>query len=469
MLMSASSDFIALCQEQVSLLTQGLGASSSVVYLTQELVDHASGEGLLIPVLVYPEASRLNYSQDVGRVKVNNLKFSNLSNLSDPSDVLSLPDQKLLAPGLDSSPSSPQSTRAHTSEHNNYLNLEDKYLFGQYQIVLPLVYEGLMVGLLLTSRHDRPWNPVEEKEVRRIATTLAIACILDQRQVWLQHQLQQEKALQKEQGDLLDSLLHQFRNPLTAIRTFGKLLLKRLRSNDTDREVAINIINQSDRLQELLQKFDQVLDSKSRDTTAIPILGSALTVEASPDKTAPLLLPGTGEEPTSCYLKDILVPILASAQVLAQEKTIQLLIDIPNHLPPVKANTKALREVFSNIIDNALKYTPAGGKISIQSLQKNTEIQGIAISDTGPGIPKEDLERLGERHYRGVQANSSIPGTGLGMAIAKQLIAQMQGEIEVFSPAVEFDRASFSLPGTSFIVWLPQLPYPLNQHPLQRS
>ncbi|NLQ05734.1 GAF domain-containing sensor histidine kinase [Cylindrospermopsis raciborskii] len=452
MLMSASSDFIALCQEQVSLLTQGLGASSSVVYLTQELVDHPNEEGLLIPVLVYPEGSRLNYSGD-------------LANLSDSGYVLPDQEQKLLAPKLGSIPSSPHLPDDHTTS----LNLEDKYPFGQYQIVLPLVYEGLMVGLLLTAREDRPWTPVEEKEIHCIATTLAIACILDQRQVWLQHQLQQEKALQKEQGDLLDNLLHQFRNPLTAIRTFGKLLLKRLRSNDTNREVAINIINQSDRLQELLQKFDQVLDSKSRDTTAIPILGSALTVEASRQKTAPLLLPGTGEEPTSCYLKNILVPILASAQVLTQEKTIQLLVDIPNHLPPVKANIKALTEVFSNIIDNAIKYTPVGGKISIQSLQKNTDFQGIAISDTGPGIPKEDLERLGERHYRGVQANTDIPGTGLGMAIAKQLIAQMEGEIEVFSPAVEFDRASSSLPGTSFIVWLPQLPHPLNQHPLQGS
>ncbi|QNP28149.1 GAF domain-containing sensor histidine kinase [Cylindrospermopsis curvispora] len=448
MLMSASSDFIALCQEQVSLLTQGLGASSSVVYLTQELVDHPNGEGLLIPVLVYPEGSRLDYSGD-------------LANLSDLGYVLPDQEQKLLAPKLGSLSSSPQ----FADDHTTYLNLEDKYPFGQYQIVLPLVYEGLMVGLLLTAREDRPWNPVEEKEIRRIATTLAIACILDQRQVWLQHQLQQEKALQKEQGDLLDNLLHQFRNPLTAIRTFGKLLLKRLRSNDTNREVAINIINQSDRLQELLQKFDQVLDSKDRDTKAIPILGSVLTVEASPQKTAPLLLPGMGEEPTSCHIKDILLPLLASAQVLAQEKSINLLVDIPNHLPPVKANIKALTEVFSNIIDNALKYTPAGGKISIHSLQKNTDFQGIAISDTGPGIPKEDLDHLGERHYRGVQANTDIPGTGLGMAIAKQLIAQMQGEIEVFSPAVESHSPCSSLPGTSFIVWLPQLPDHLNQHP----
>jgi signal transduction histidine kinase len=88
----------------------------------------------------------------------------------------------------------------------------------------------------------------------------------------------------------------------------------------------------------------------------------------------------------------------------------------------------------------------------------------IAISDTGPGIPPQDLEHLFERHYRGVQAATAIPGSGLGLAIAKELIEQMQGEIEVFSPAqsvwtkqnsdlinqTEDNRGK----GTTFIVWL---------------
>jgi len=96
--------------------------------------------------------------------------------------------------------------------------------------------------------------------------------------------------------------------------------------------------------------------------------------------------------------------------------------------------------VFSNLIDNALKYTPSG-KIYIQAGLEQSHLQG-AISDTGPGIPPEDLEHIFERHYRGVQSSSEIPGTGLGLAIAKDLIEQMQGEIQVFSPA--------SLPALSY-------------------
>ncbi|MFO5527217.1 MAG: sensor histidine kinase, partial [Cuspidothrix sp.] len=87
--------------------------------------------------------------------------------------------------------------------------------------------------------------------------------------------------------------------------------------------------------------------------------------------------------------------------------------------------------------------------------QKKGNFQGIAISDTGPGIPLEDLAHLGERHYRGVQAKTEIPGTGLGLAIAKQLIAEMQGDIEVFSPAIKSVSTIPHRPGTTFIIWLP--------------
>jgi signal transduction histidine kinase len=92
---------------------------------------------------------------------------------------------------------------------------------------------------------------------------------------------------------------------------------------------------------------------------------------------------------------------------------------------------------------------------------------GIAITDTGHGIPPQDLEHLFERRYRGIQANTGIPGSGLGLAIAKALIEQMQGQIEVFSPAqspwmqppLDEEIRQESTQGTTFVVWLPMHKY----------
>jgi len=450
--MSASSDFLALCREQITLLAQGMGASFSVVYLTQELVEKPTGEARLIPVMVYPETIALNPSDEYGEQEDSYpVRLAH---------VLALPNQamRLLKP---TSVSEYSSASAAATEEQNIQDKQDGYSLSHHQIVSPLIYEGVMMGLLVTAREDREWNQREEGEIERIGKTLAIACILDQRRAWLQHQLQQEQILQEEQRDLLDNLLHQFRNPLTAIRTFGKLLFKRMRAVDPNREVATSIVRESDRLQELLQKFDQVIDLNTVNTanlTPLSLPESKVVINqnqnAEKQEKPVLLLPGTGEQLTNYSVADLLAPLLISAQAISQERNLQLITEIPDHLPLVRVNEKALREVLSNIIDNALKYTPAGGKILVQCGQQKGNFQGIAISDTGPGIPPEDLEHLGERHYRGVQAQTAIPGTGLGIAIAQQLIAEMQGNIEVFSPAIDSIITSSHSPGATFIIWL---------------
>ncbi|MFM7363842.1 MAG: sensor histidine kinase [Cuspidothrix sp.] len=445
MLISASSNFLALCREQIGLLTEGMGACFSVVYLTQELVEKPTDEARLVPVMVYPETIALNQSDEY--------HHSENSYTVRTANVLALPNQKtkLLRPTLVSS----HATSA--SKARGKQNLQDEYLLSRNQIVSPLIYEGLMMGLLVTGREDREWNELEERKIERIAKSLAIACILDQRQAWLQQQLQQARISQTQQRDLLDNLLHQFRNPLTAVRTFGKLLLKRMLTPDPNREVATSIIRESDRLQELLIQFDQAIDLNGADLEPLLLPESQTVINKNVQKPAKprLLLPGTGEQLTDAAIIDLLTPLLISAHAIAQERNLQLITDIPQHLPLVRINQKALREVLSNIIDNALKYTPLGGKILVECGQKKGNFQGIAISDTGPGIPLEDLAHLGERHYRGVQANTEIPGTGLGMAIAKQLIAEMQGNIEVFSPAIKSVITIPQLPGTTFIIWLP--------------
>jgi signal transduction histidine kinase len=198
-------------------------------------------------------------------------------------------------------------------------------------------------------------------------------------------------------------------------------------------------------------------------------LKAAPTSEASQQPAANALLPGNTLTLESFSVADVLEPLLASAKAIAQEQNLELQAEIPSNLPLVQGDVKALREVLSNLIDNALKYTPADGQINIRVGEKRQtpqgEMLGIAISDTGPGIPPQDLEHLFERHYRGVQASTAIPGTGLGLAIAKELIEQMHGQIEVFSPAQPLwdkqnSESALSNPqgnppmGTTFVVWL---------------
>ncbi|HEY9646474.1 MAG TPA: HAMP domain-containing sensor histidine kinase [Chroococcidiopsis sp.] len=495
MLMTASAEFVNLCQSQVALLTQGLGASLAVVYLTEDLTDALNAK--LIPVVAHPEVA--------ATWELTQL----LSLFSEAWGTANLPLR--LLPGATSSrragsdrpdPEQNQARLSNTLGNSGFANPEftnpDRPPEAAAsvhpdpptprQIALPLVHEGVVMGLLVTARSDRPWADPEQVQIDRIARTLAIACLLDQRGQWLQHNLQQQEVLLEQQRDIFDNLLHQLRNPLTALRTFGKLLLKRLRPGDANGELAEGILRESDRLQELLQQLDLAIDLNPMERlpqTAHPtenpaawqthlqseLRATLLDSELSPPPhPKPMLLPGAGAdmhlEPHPVL--EVLTPVLSSAGAIAQDRQLTLHVDIPADLPAVLIDTRALREVMSNLIDNALKYTPTNGMIWLRvARQLNAEGnsgQAIAIADTGPGISANDREHLFERHYRGAQAATDIPGTGLGLAIARELVLQMHGSIEVFSPSQPSDmpdtlsseQTGLVPCGTVVVVWLPE-------------
>ncbi len=435
MIVSASSEFVALCREQLTLLATGLGASLSVVYLTQELaqVPQHKGEAELIPVAVYPETAVVGLEHQIALPSVNRYLLS-------PSDEVI-------------------SSQSNEDFSNQAQENNQEYLIDSDQIVLPLIHEDVMMGLLVTSREDRVWKESERIQVENVAQSLAIACIMDRRRAWLASQLHQHQIMQEKQLDLMDNLLHQFRNPLTALRTFGKLLTKRLRPKDVNREVALSIVRESDRLKELLQKFDEAIDLTPEDLLPAKLLTQReVELEATVEESSPLLLlNGAEQEIVEFNINEVLQPLLISAKAIAKERYLELVTEIDDNLSLVRGNPQGLREVLSNIIDNALKYTPAGGKIIIESIEDKANFVGIVISDNGPGIPQQDLKHLGERGYRGVQSKTEIPGSGLGLAIAKQLIEQMQGEMEAFSPATRFDIKLLDTPGSTFVVRLPEV------------
>lgn len=131
----------------------------------------------------------------------------------------------------------------------------------------------------------------------------------------------------------------------------------------------------------------------------------------------------------------------------AQEKEITLHLESQAELPPILANLQNMEEVFSNLITNAIKYSPSGGHITIISTTENDYIK-IIISDTGYGIAEEDLEKIFTRFYRVKDENTrTIHGTGLGLAIVKSIIDSHHGSINVKSKLGA---------GTTFTVLLPR-------------
>jgi signal transduction histidine kinase len=477
MLMPASSEFVALCRAQIALLSQGLGASFSAVYLTEELTD-GNANTQLIPIVTYPEAETWREEQ------MPALWSTQLG--THPTLRLLLPEASATLPQINPSETEKFEQDAHAYRHSSGEKPLEKLSYPQ-QIVLPLIHEGVVMGLLVTARPEADWTVSEQAQIEKVARTLAIACVLDQRSQWLDQDLRQQRLLQTQQHDVFDDLLHQFRNPLTALRTFGKLLLRRLASNDANRSVATSIVRESDRLQELLQQFDAAIDMG--EANLLPPLDAAQPASwqaqiddsqstndtVADSKLVPLLpgtnfLTGTTLTLESHLLSEVLEPLLDAAEAIAQDRQLEFRSVIPPNLPPVQIDPKALREVLNNLIDNALKYTPPGGKIYVWVSSRQGR-QSVVVADTGSGIPLADQAHIFERHYRGVQAKTDIPGSGLGLAIARDLVSRMQGEIQVFSPveqlfgqiggdypkggtASQRPAAAPSQGGTAFVVWL---------------
>jgi two-component system phosphate regulon sensor histidine kinase PhoR len=127
---------------------------------------------------------------------------------------------------------------------------------------------------------------------------------------------------------------------------------------------------------------------------------------------------------------------------------IRLEIDAPETLPPVPANRRNMEEVLSNLITNAIKYSPGGGQVTV-SASIASDYLCLRVQDTGIGISPEDLKLIFQQFYRVKDAKTRyIQGTGLGLAIVKSILESHQGHIEVESRPGE---------GSTFIVFLPVL------------
>ncbi|MEM9163559.1 MAG: GAF domain-containing sensor histidine kinase [Cyanobacteria bacterium P01_F01_bin.4] len=453
-----------MCQSQLRLLNQAFGPISAVIYLAEASTQPE--EPGFIPIASYPDAL------DVWPFEWQTEADSPLRPL--PPSPLSATGAAPAMQADTPEANAPQADTPATMAPEAGLPEIDRQ--PEQQLVMPLMYTDVMVGLMVVIRHEHQWHEDERSHLQQVADGVAAGCVLDRSNHWMEQRLQDKRALQSRQSEVFHNLLHQFRNPLTALGTFGKLLQRRLTSEDPNSTIADSIVRESQRLKALVEDFDETVDLGDIELQQDLSNRQDLSDRALPpqsDPSAPALLPGLGHSltPMPLSLPQLLEPLITVSQTVAQEKQIQLWVDIAPALTDVMADQQALQEVISNLLDNAIKYAPNGAWVWLQTGFHRTEgpcsYQGILVGDTGPGIPVADRDQLFQRYYRGAQAEGPITGTGLGLAIAHELMTQMQGGIEMFSPIrdtpwtpvriKQSERQQHTAgPGTAFIVWIPE-------------
>ncbi|MEL7505073.1 MAG: ATP-binding protein [Cyanobacteria bacterium J06554_6] len=463
---AASSAFIDLCQSQLQLLNQTLGALSAVVYVTEAA---AATPPNFVPIFRYPQSS----AEVTAPLALPDAPMA----LPDVESHAVLPPWQPATDRFEQRASAPPALKRPENAPNSEPESDIDQAPSERQLVLPLIHQETVVGAMVIVHHERQWRRDERRQLQQVADGVAAGYVLERQNQWLQQRLRAKHQIQGQQSEIFHNLLHQFRNPLTALGTFGKLLLRRLSPEDPNYSVATSIVRESERLAALVEDFDDAVDRGDADRSAgdwtlltEPETRLPPSAATQPAAAARQLPGGLGHQLqiTPQPLLPLLEPLATLGQALASERQLHFYAGLPEATLGVEVDAQALEEMAGNLLDNALKYARPDDWVWLQvNAPKPTAWQiGIAIGDTGPGIPIEDQPHLFERSYRGIQANSDIPGTGLGLAIAQELAAQMQGRIELISPLsaaaqawippmVLANRSLTDSPGTLFILWLP--------------
>jgi signal transduction histidine kinase len=148
---------------------------------------------------------------------------------------------------------------------------------------------------------------------------------------------------------------------------------------------------------------------------------------------------------TSCDLRQLADGVLAAARMRAPE-AVDLALRAPDTLPPARCDEDKLRQVLVNLVENAIKYSPDGGEVTVELAAHDSLVQ-IDVHDRGLGIPPSDQERVFEKFVRLDPALSrGVGGSGLGLYITRELIERMGGTISVESEPGAGSRFSVKLP-----------------------
>ena len=284
---------------------------------------------------------------------------------------------------------------------------------------LPLRDGAGLLGALQVETRDAAWSPPLRQRLQGVALCLTEALRLDLEQ----QRLQQRVEAQDEQ---LRLLVHQLRNPLTALRTFGHLLLRRLKEDSDSRSLVEGLLAE----ERQLNKYVDAISALAQPDGLLP-------VAASPD---PLLLPPLLSGPRGEDLAALVAPLLQRAAATAALQGRQWLA--PAALPPWRGDGGAVAEILANLLENAFRYSAPESPVGLHC---GVIPAGLCLTvwDGGLPIAAEERERIFQRGVRGLQSEGKS-GTGLGLALARDLARHLGGNLELVIPPALVDP---TLPG----------------------
>ncbi|MEM1359195.1 MAG: ATP-binding protein, partial [Bacteroidota bacterium] len=241
----------------------------------------------------------------------------------------------------------------------------------------------------------------------------------------LRHRLELEqkeaerlKELQTFQAELYTNITHELRTPLSVILGTSENLIRQKNTGHPERK-PLSLIRRSGK--NLLNLVNQILDLSKIEHNQLGIHYQQGDILA--------------------YLRYI----TESFHSLANTQNVLLKVESPKASIWMDYDEEKIRQIVANLLSNALKYTPSGGKVTLTAEQREQQLQ-LSVRDTGRGIPPEDLPHVFDRYYQASTEENTTGGTGIGLALTRELVKLLGGAIQVDS-----ERGQ----GTTFSLWLP--------------
>jgi signal transduction histidine kinase len=237
----------------------------------------------------------------------------------------------------------------------------------------------------------------------------------------LEGALEQARAADRAKAKFVEEISHELRTPLTNVGLYLDLI--EMGDDEQEAEYMATLRRETERLSALIEQLLSISHLESRQVEFYP---------------------------RSTDINSLVKVLVVDRARMIGEKGIDLQVKTAENLPHALVDPQLIIQALTNLLTNAMNYTPPGGGIVIETLRRLWKKQPwvtLEVRDTGPGISESEKKRIFDRFYRGLTGRASgIPGTGLGLPISKEIIERHGGRITMESKIGE---------GASFVVWLP--------------